>query len=227
MKYFFLKDYLTKLWHWCFSGAEAWPEGNPTDQTTGKWCRCEHSQPQSSECAAVIYHLIRYFSLRRHQLDFNFFPPLQAVLTRLCGCDKLLQSLSVELAQLQMDKVSDWTVSLALSPQIFTVMSHICPVLVNVVLLQDSVHCALEVSRLQLEEWQSQGPRAQEEALTQKALLQEELVTIRARMCDVSLVCKNSMVLHAQNICDCKYCNSVTEIRTHSVSVHNQLFFCL
>ncbi|KAJ4941271.1 hypothetical protein JOQ06_027556 [Pogonophryne albipinna] len=65
------------------------------------------------------------------------------VLTRLCGCDKLLQSLSVELAQLQMDK--------------------------------DSVQCALEVSRLQLEEWKSQGPRAQEEALTQKGLLQEEL----------------------------------------------------
>lgn len=60
-----------------------------------------------------------------------------------------------------------------------------CPV------LQDSVHCALEVSRLQLEEWKSQGPRAQEEALTQKALLQEDLVTIRARMCDVSLVCDN------------------------------------
>nr|XP_020461820.1 pleckstrin homology domain-containing family A member 6-like isoform X2 [Monopterus albus] len=78
-----------------------------------------------------------------------------AVLTRLCGCDKLLQSLSVELAQLQIDK--------------------------------DGVQCALEVSRLQLEEWQSQGPRAQEEALTEKALLQEELVTIRARMCDVSL----------------------------------------
>ncbi|XP_029953624.1 pleckstrin homology domain-containing family A member 4 isoform X2 [Salarias fasciatus] len=89
-------------------------------------------------------------------------PPLRplesdadAVLTRLCGCDKLLQSLSVELAQLQMDK--------------------------------DSVQCALEVSRLQLEEWKSQGPRVQEDALTQKALLQEELVTIRARMCDVSL----------------------------------------
>ncbi|XP_047465715.1 uncharacterized protein si:ch211-234p6.5 isoform X2 [Mugil cephalus] len=78
-----------------------------------------------------------------------------AVLTRLCGCDKLLQSLSVELAQLQMDK--------------------------------DSVQCALEVSRLQLDEWKSPGPRAHEEALTQKALLQEELVTIRARMCDVSL----------------------------------------
>ncbi|XP_029312952.1 pleckstrin homology domain-containing family A member 4 isoform X2 [Cottoperca gobio] len=77
------------------------------------------------------------------------------VLTRLCGCDKLLQSLSVELAQLQMDK--------------------------------DSVQCALEVSRLQLDEWKSQGPRVQEEPLTQKALLQEELVTIRARMCDVSL----------------------------------------
>ncbi|XP_008281535.1 pleckstrin homology domain-containing family A member 4 isoform X3 [Stegastes partitus] len=77
------------------------------------------------------------------------------VLTRLCGCDKLLQSLSVELAQLQMDK--------------------------------DSVQCALEVSRIQLEEWKSQGPRAHEEVLTQKALLQEELVTIRARMCDVSM----------------------------------------
>ncbi|XP_077359586.1 pleckstrin homology domain-containing family A member 4 [Festucalex cinctus] len=80
---------------------------------------------------------------------------VDAVLTRLCGCDKLLQSLSVELSQLQMDK--------------------------------DSVQCALEVLRLQLEDWSSQGPRAQEEALTQKVLLQEELVTIRARMCDVSL----------------------------------------
>ncbi|XP_077407870.1 pleckstrin homology domain-containing family A member 4 isoform X2 [Vanacampus margaritifer] len=78
-----------------------------------------------------------------------------AVLTRLCGCDKLLQSLSVELSQLQMDK--------------------------------ESVQCALEVLRLQLEDWSSQGPRAQEEALTQKVLLLEELVTIRARMCDVSL----------------------------------------
>lgn len=54
--------------------------------------------------------------------------------------------------------------------------------------MQDSVHCALEMSRLQLEDWKNQGPLAQEEALIQKALLQEELVTIRARMCDVSLV---------------------------------------
>lgn len=38
--------------------------------------------------------------------------PLQAVLTRLCGCDKLLQSLSLELAQLQMDKVSDYGIRL-------------------------------------------------------------------------------------------------------------------
>ncbi|KAM9426670.1 pleckstrin homology domain-containing family A member 4 isoform 2-T2 [Pholidichthys leucotaenia] len=94
--------------------------------------------------------------------DPREMPPLRplesdadAVLTRLCGCDKLLQSLSVELAQLQMDK--------------------------------DSVQCALEVSRLQLDEWKIQGPQAYEEALTHKALLQEELVTIRARMCDVSL----------------------------------------
>lgn len=52
---------------------------------------------------------------------------------------------------------------------------------------KDSVQSALEVSRLQLEELKGLGPRAQEEALTQKALLQEELVTIRARVCDVSL----------------------------------------
>ncbi|MEQ2242972.1 hypothetical protein ILYODFUR_002281 [Ilyodon furcidens] len=93
------------------------------------------------------------------QRDLQPIRPLEsdadAVLTRLCGCDKLLQSLSVELTQLQMDK--------------------------------DSVQCALEVSRLQVEEWRNQGPRALEEALTQKALLQEELVTIRARVCDVSL----------------------------------------
>lgn len=55
--------------------------------------------------------------------------------------------------------------------------------------MQDGVQCALEVSRLQLERWKNPDPRAQEEALAQKALLQEELVTIRARMCDVSLVC--------------------------------------
>lgn len=57
---------------------------------------------------------------------------------------------------------------------------------------QDNVQCALEVSRLQLEEWKSHGPQAHEEALTEKALLQEELVTVRARMCDVSLVCKKT-----------------------------------
>lgn len=85
-------------------------------------------------------------------------------------------------------------------------------------LLQDSVQCALEVSRLQLEEWKSQGPRAQEEALAQKALLQEELVTIRARMCDVSLVCNKhggqgtrmTMALHEFIGCDmyinCRFC---------------------
>ncbi|XP_077482554.1 pleckstrin homology domain-containing family A member 4 [Stigmatopora argus] len=78
-----------------------------------------------------------------------------AVLTRLCGCDKLLQSLSVELSQLQMDK--------------------------------DSIQCALEVLRLQLEDWSNLGPRAHEEAVSQKVLLQEELVTIRARMCDLSV----------------------------------------
>uniref|UniRef100_A0A3P8WRR6 PH domain-containing protein n=1 Tax=Cynoglossus semilaevis TaxID=244447 RepID=A0A3P8WRR6_CYNSE len=77
------------------------------------------------------------------------------VLTRLCGCDKMLQALSAKLAQLQMDK--------------------------------ESAQCALEVSRLQLHEWQERGLHAQDESLTHKSLLQEELVTIRARMCDVLL----------------------------------------
>lgn len=62
-------------------------------------------------------------------------------------------------------------------------------------MFQDNVQCALEVSRLQLEEWKSHGPQAHEEALTEKALLQEELVTVRARMCDVSLVCKKTKTL--------------------------------
>lgn len=69
---------------------------------------------------------------------------------------------------------------------------------------QDNVQCALEVSRLQLEEWKSHGPQAHEEALTEKALLQEELVTVRARMCDVSLVCKKqktkTLILDYNNI---------------------------
>ncbi|KAM4525251.1 pleckstrin homology domain-containing family A member 4 isoform 5-T5 [Odontesthes bonariensis] len=132
----------------------------PTTPVTERW--------QSQSKPAPIYGSVHHAPSGRRPLgkaskpDPRELPPIRplesdadAVLTRLCGCDKLLQSLSIELAQLQMDK--------------------------------DSVQCALEVSRLQVEEWKSQGPRALEEALTQKALLQEELVTIRARMCDVSL----------------------------------------
>ncbi|XP_028287969.1 pleckstrin homology domain-containing family A member 4 isoform X2 [Parambassis ranga] len=132
----------------------------PTTPVTERW--------QSLSKPTPTYASVHHAPSGRRPLgkapkpDPREIPPIQplesdadAVLTRLCGCDKLLQSLSVELAQLQMDK--------------------------------DSVHCALEVSRLQLEDWKNQGPRAHEEALTQKALLQEDLVTIRARMCDVSL----------------------------------------
>ncbi|KAL7886951.1 hypothetical protein AOLI_G00046720 [Acnodon oligacanthus] len=72
------------------------------------------------------------------------------VLTRLCGCDKLLQTLSEELAHLQAEK--------------------------------ERAQFALEMTRLQLEEWQ-----LEEQEVSQKTLLQDELITIRARMCDVSL----------------------------------------
>ncbi|XP_067290661.1 pleckstrin homology domain-containing family A member 5 isoform X2 [Pseudorasbora parva] len=72
------------------------------------------------------------------------------VLTRLCGCDKLLQSISMQLAQLQADK--------------------------------KSVEYALEIKWLGRED----GLPGEKE-VSQKALLQEELVTLRARICDLSL----------------------------------------
>nr|XP_029133955.1 pleckstrin homology domain-containing family A member 7-like [Labrus bergylta] len=135
-------------------------KSTPTTPVTERWQNLSKPTP--------TYGSVHHIASGRRPLgkapkpDLRETPPIRplesdadAVLTRLCGCDKLLQSLSIELAQLQLDK--------------------------------DSVHCALEVSRLQLEEWKSQGLRAHEEALAQKALLQEELVTIRARMCDVSL----------------------------------------
>ncbi|XP_073686392.1 pleckstrin homology domain-containing family A member 4 [Garra rufa] len=71
------------------------------------------------------------------------------VLTRLCGCDKLLQSVSMQLAQLQADK--------------------------------KSIEYALEIKWLGMEDGL---PREQE--VSQKTLLQEELVTLRARICDLS-----------------------------------------
>ncbi|XP_063077891.1 uncharacterized protein si:ch211-234p6.5 isoform X2 [Engraulis encrasicolus] len=73
---------------------------------------------------------------------------VDVVLTKLCGCDKQLQSLCAELSQLQVEK--------------------------------DNLQAALEVSHMQ---WQE--PKCTEAQMTQKALLQEELVTIRARICDV------------------------------------------
>ncbi|GAA6070871.1 pleckstrin homology domain-containing family A member 5 [Tachysurus ichikawai] len=71
------------------------------------------------------------------------------VLTCLCGCDKVLQTLSVEMDLLQNDK--------------------------------DHAEFALNMSRIEL------GKRQlNEQHISQKALLQEELVTIRARMCDIT-----------------------------------------
>ncbi|KAB5587259.1 hypothetical protein PHYPO_G00011140 [Pangasianodon hypophthalmus] len=71
------------------------------------------------------------------------------VLTCLCGCDKVLQTFSVELDLLQQDK--------------------------------EHAEFALDVSRIELGKGQ-----LNEQHISQKALLQEELVAIRARMCDIS-----------------------------------------
>ncbi|XP_026114138.1 uncharacterized protein LOC113092661 isoform X2 [Carassius auratus] len=76
-------------------------------------------------------------------------PVVQVVLTRLCGCDKLLLSVSMQLAQLQADK--------------------------------KSIEYALEIKWLGMED---RLPGEQE--VSRKALLQEELVTLRARICDLS-----------------------------------------
>ncbi|XP_062848418.1 pleckstrin homology domain-containing family A member 7 [Trichomycterus rosablanca] len=72
-----------------------------------------------------------------------------AVLTRLCGGDKLLQKLSLQLDHL----------------------------------LQKKEHAQLELdmTHLQLDEWQL------DEHVSQKALLQEELILIRARICNLTL----------------------------------------
>ncbi|KAG7336470.1 hypothetical protein KOW79_001163 [Hemibagrus wyckioides] len=71
------------------------------------------------------------------------------VLTCLCGCDKVLQTFSIEMDLLQHDK--------------------------------DHAEFALDMSRIELGKGQ-----LNEQHISQKALLQEELVTIRARMCDIS-----------------------------------------
>ncbi|XP_051969368.1 uncharacterized protein si:ch211-234p6.5 isoform X4 [Xyrauchen texanus] len=81
--------------------------------------------------------------------------PDKVVLTRLCGCDKVLQSLSMQMAQLQADK--------------------------------KSVEYTLEMRWLEMED-EFHG----EQKVSQKALLQEELVTLRARICDVSLEMERS-----------------------------------
>ncbi|MCJ8729090.1 hypothetical protein PDJAM_G00011950 [Pangasius djambal] len=73
----------------------------------------------------------------------------QMVLTCLCGCDKVLQTFSVELDLLQQDK--------------------------------EHAEFALDMSRIELGKGQ-----LNEQHISQKALLQEELVAIRARMCDIS-----------------------------------------
>lgn len=54
---------------------------------------------------------------------------------------------------------------------------------------QDNVQCALEMTRLQLDDHLGQGLGVQgKDRQAQKGFLQEELVTVRARLCDISVV---------------------------------------
>ncbi|MBN3311786.1 PKHA7 protein, partial [Atractosteus spatula] len=108
-----------------------------------------------------LYQETEHQPIRGPESKADKTSPDPAVLTRLCGCDKLLQSLAIEMAQLRADK--------------------------------DSLQCALEMTRLQLEEWGGQeGVRGPEGVISQQAVLQEELVQTRARICDVATVTTTS-----------------------------------
>ncbi|XP_023695613.1 pleckstrin homology domain-containing family A member 4 isoform X3 [Paramormyrops kingsleyae] len=117
-----------------------------------------HHHHRSPMSACLLQHAMP--SPADFYQDRDPFRPVEldvdAILTRICGCDKLLQALSKELVQLQADK--------------------------------DNVQCALEMTRLQLDDHLAQGLGVQgKDGLSQKGFLQEELVTVRARLCDISV----------------------------------------
>ncbi|XP_056306791.1 uncharacterized protein si:ch211-234p6.5 isoform X2 [Danio aesculapii] len=116
----------------------------------------------SSLCFCSNYHTTEHMTTCKAGKDFLMErQPIQpirdlendtdVVLTRLCGCDKLLQSISMQLSQLQADK--------------------------------KSVEYALEIKWMGIED----GLPVEHQDVSQKALLQEDLVTLRARICDLSL----------------------------------------
>ncbi|XP_031416965.1 uncharacterized protein si:ch211-234p6.5 isoform X3 [Clupea harengus] len=121
------------------------PSPNPANP------HCQSLRNQSYICQHLPNLCERYDACQGSEIQSSktLDNHVDAVLTKLCGCDKQLQSLCMELSHLQVEK--------------------------------DNLQAALEVSHLQRDEC-----RYTEAQMTQKASLQEELVNIRARICDVS-----------------------------------------
>ncbi|XP_057183230.1 pleckstrin homology domain-containing family A member 7 isoform X2 [Triplophysa rosa] len=146
-------------------GRDGWPLDNCSSSSLSPCLYTErrHLTDTSFPCGVCYcsdYHTAEHMTLcKTGKSDILFGREVQpirdlendtdVVLTRLCGCDKLLQSLSIQLTQLHADK--------------------------------KSVEYALERRWFEMEDL-----LPEEQDVSQKSLLQEDLVTLRARICDVS-----------------------------------------
>ncbi|XP_030053694.1 pleckstrin homology domain-containing family A member 4 isoform X2 [Microcaecilia unicolor] len=94
----------------------------------------------------------RSYKERMLQLGRRTENDMDALLTRLCGQDKLLISLEGDWGQLQAEK--------------------------------EALENALDLTRLHLEELQGREPEVMEKIWVQQRVLQDDLVQVRARICD-------------------------------------------
>ncbi|XP_043915411.1 pleckstrin homology domain-containing family A member 4 isoform X4 [Protopterus annectens] len=91
---------------------------------------------------------------RLHQTVRLTESDVDVLLTRLCGQDKFLQSLTAEAAELKADK--------------------------------ERLESALEMTRMQMEEFKDQ-PAVSEKITCQQRFFQEDMITIRAKLCNLSM----------------------------------------
>nr|XP_033815773.1 pleckstrin homology domain-containing family A member 4 isoform X2 [Geotrypetes seraphini] len=97
----------------------------------------------------------RSYTERMLQLSRRTESDVDALLTRLCGQDKLLINLEGDWGQLQAEK--------------------------------EALENALDLTRLHLEELQGREPELMEKIWVQQRMLQDDLVHVRARICDLAL----------------------------------------
>lgn len=160
----FPRDQYGSSCHSNMGRADVWPLDNCSSAPMSPCIYTERGhlldKPEFPVCYYSNYHTAEHMAMckagkpdiiieREIQSSRDLENDTDVVLTRLCGCDKLLQSVSLQLAQLQADK--------------------------------KCIEYALEIKWLGMED----GLPGEQE-VSQKALLQEELVTLRARICDLS-----------------------------------------